>query len=285
MQKSREDHVEQVLDVDRAGDPAEAAPGEAQILGAQFGQGRGERASQRRRGVFERLAMAGAGQQRRLDVVDRARSGAPSAASSAVDALAGQRRDRQSHPAADRRHPAAPRSILLATRSVSGPGQAAAPRGVAAGALASKTKSRISASSARAQRAAQPFLLDRVVAVAQAGGVGEHDRIAGEVDRDLDDVARRAGDRRGDRRLAPRDPVQQARFAGVGRADDRDRDAVAQPLAAMSVGEMALDLAGERRGLVGDPTVDLAAADPRRENRSPLRDGRAGAVSRRAQSR
>ena len=55
--------------------------------------------------------------------------------------------------------------------------------------------------------AAQPFLLDRVVAVAQPRGVGEDHRVAGKVDRDLDDVARRAGDRRGDRRLAPRDPV------------------------------------------------------------------------------
>ena len=55
--------------------------------------------------------------------------------------------------------------------------------------------------------AAQPFLLDRVVAVAQPRCVGEDHRITGEIDRDLDDVSRRAGDRRGDRRLAPRDPV------------------------------------------------------------------------------
>ena len=38
-----EDYVEQIFDVNNAGDAAEAAQGEAKILGAQFGQGRGER--------------------------------------------------------------------------------------------------------------------------------------------------------------------------------------------------------------------------------------------------
>ena len=100
--------------------------------------------------------------------------------------------------------------------------------------------------------AAQPLLLDRVVAVAQAGGVGEDHRVAGEIDRDLDDVARRPGDRRGDRRLTAGDAVQQARFAGIGRADDCDRDAVAQPLAAMTIGEMTGDFAGKLANIVGD---------------------------------
>ena len=53
------------------------------------------------------------------------------------------------------------------------------------------------------ERAAQSFLLDLIGAVAQAGGIGEHHRKAGEVDRDLDHIACRAGDGRGDRRLAP----------------------------------------------------------------------------------
>ena len=97
--------------------------------------------------------------------------------------------------------------------------------------------------------AAHPFLLDRVGAVAQPGGVGENHRIAGEIDRHLDDVARRAGDRRGDRGLPPCDAVEQARLAGIGRTDDRHRDAVAQPLAAAAIGEMAADLAGESAGL------------------------------------
>ncbi len=104
--------------------------------------------------------------------------------------------------------------------------------------------------------AAQTFLLDRVGAVAQPRGVGEHHRVAGKVDRDLDDVARRAGDRRGDRGLAPRDAVQQTRLAGVGRADDRDHDAVAQPLAAPAVGEVTRDFAGERADLAQDALLD-----------------------------
>ncbi len=33
-----ENHIEQILDVGPAGDMAEAAPGEAQVLGAQFGE-------------------------------------------------------------------------------------------------------------------------------------------------------------------------------------------------------------------------------------------------------
>ena len=107
-----------------------------------------------------------------------------------------------------------------------------------AGATASNTNRRNSAASARASARRSPSCSISIGALAQPGGVGEHDRVAGEVDRDLDHVARRAGDRRGDRRLAPRELVQQARLAGVRRPDDRDRDAVAQPLAAMPVGQM-----------------------------------------------
>ncbi len=64
-----EDYVEQVLDIGPAGDPAEAAPREAQILGAQFRQSGGERAAQRGGGFLQRLAMPGARQQRRGAVV------------------------------------------------------------------------------------------------------------------------------------------------------------------------------------------------------------------------
>ena len=129
------------------------------------------------------------------------------------------------------------RSTLFATGIVSGPGHAAAAGGVLRARGVEHEQAQFGRLGA-GQRAAQPFLLDRVGALAQPGRVGEHDRVAGEVDRDLDHVARRAGDRRGDRRLAPRELVQQARFAGVRRPDDRHRDAVAQPLAAMPVGQM-----------------------------------------------
>ncbi len=104
--------------------------------------------------------------------------------------------------------------------------------------------------------AAQPFLLDRIGGLAQTGGVGEDHRVAGEVDRDLDDVAGRAGVGRGDRRLAPRDAVQEARLAGIGRADDRHRDAVAQALAAPAVGEVPADVAGECCDVDEDAVLD-----------------------------
>ena len=129
------------------------------------------------------------------------------------------------------------RSTLFATRIVSGPGHAAAPRRPAGARRRTRTGAD-SAASARASARRSPSCSIAIGALAQPGRVGEHDRIAGEVDRDLDHVARRAGDRRGDRRLAPRELVQQARLAGVRRPDDRDRDAVAQPLAAMPVGQM-----------------------------------------------
>ncbi len=108
-----------------------------------------------------------------------------------------------------------------------------------------------------AQGTAQALLLDKIVALAQARGVGEQHRIAREVDCDFDNVAGRAGDRRGDRRLAPGDAVQEARLAGVRRPEDRDRNAVAQSLAAPAVGEMTLDLGEERGGLAGNTGLDL----------------------------
>ena len=173
------------------------------------------------------------------------------------------------------------KSILFATRIVSGPGQAPPPAAVLAGAGVEHEQPDFGRLGA-CQRPAQPLLLDRIGAVAQPGGVGEHDRVAGEIDRDLDDVAGRAGDRRGDRRLAPREPVQQARFAGIGRPEDRDRDAVAQPLAAMPIGQMRAR--SRRRAPRYPPRLAprSRAADPRRENRSPLRDGPGAAAAARA---
>ena len=58
---------------------------------------------------------------------------------------------------------------------------------------------------------------------------------------DLDHVARRAGGLRHDRRLAPGEEIEQRGFAGIGRADDRDGQPVAQTLAA-AILEMDLDL-------------------------------------------
>src|ERR1051326_2885151 len=52
-----EDDVEEILDIDAAGDPPEAAPGKPQILGPQFRQIRRERAAQRGQGRLQRLAV------------------------------------------------------------------------------------------------------------------------------------------------------------------------------------------------------------------------------------
>src|ERR1700730_17492453 len=74
-------------------------------------------------------------------------------------------------------------------------------------------------------RSALAFLLDRICTVAQPRGVGEHDGVAAEIDSDFDYIPRGAGDRRGDGRVATRNPVQKARFSGVWGAEDRDLDA------------------------------------------------------------
>ena len=77
--------------------------------------------------------------------------------------------------------------------------------------------------------AAHALLLDRIVGVADAGGVEHHHRIAVEIELHLDDVARGAGMRRDDRGLAPREVIQQRRLAGIRRTGDRDHQPFAQP--------------------------------------------------------
>ena len=70
--------------------------------------------------------------------------------------------------------------------------------------------------------------LDRIVGRAQSRGVDDRQRDAVDLDRALDRVARRAGDRRDDRDLVAGEPVEQARLADVRRADQDDGEAVAQ---------------------------------------------------------
>src|ERR1700728_1403016 len=61
-----EDQVEEVFDIDGAGNPAEPAQGEAEVFGTQFGEVGGEGTAQGGGRSFQRLAMAGAGQGRHL---------------------------------------------------------------------------------------------------------------------------------------------------------------------------------------------------------------------------
>ena len=64
---------------------------------------------------------------------------------------------------------------------------------------------------------------------------------------DLDHVAGRPRKGRNDRRLAPRQPVEQGRLSGVGRPGDGDDNPVAQPFAAPAVGERCRDLLAQSR--------------------------------------
>ena len=72
---------------------------------------------------------------------------------------------------------------------------------------------------------------------------------------DFDDITRRAGGFRHDGSVAARQQVEQRGLARVGRADDGDVQAVAQPLAAPIV-EMGRDLGLQARDagmdIVGD---------------------------------
>src|ERR1700722_15746679 len=167
------------------------------------------------------------------------------------------------------------KSILLATSSVSrlmsgasaraSPGRAASSTTSLRSACAARARARRTPSSSMASdgarqpagsarpaaRAPPPLLLDGVGWRAQAGGVGQHHRVAAEIERHLDHVARGAGAGGGDRHLAPRQRVHQTRFAGIGRAENRHLEARTQHLAAAAVLERGPDLGREPRDAVG----------------------------------
>ena len=93
----------------------------------------------------------------------------------------------------------------------------------------------------------------------------------------LDHVARRAGDCRHDRSVAPRQEIEQRGFSGIGRPDDGDAQALAQPLAA----PVSPDAWRPLRPATRSPCERrrrCPRADPRRGNRSPPRDAPAPAT-------
>ena len=100
---------------------------------------------------------------------------------------------------------------------------------------------------ASSARAADAFLLDAIVGVAQAGGVDEGQRDAVEIDRLAQHVARGAGNVGDDRALGGGERVEQARFAGVRAADDDHVQAVGETCAAARAGEHV----GELRAQLG----------------------------------
>ena len=98
------------------------------------------------------------------------------------------------------------------------------------------------------------LLLDRIVGLANAGGVDHRHRIAVEIELHLDDVARGAGMRRHDRDLAARQLIHQRRLADIRRSGDRDHEAVAKPFAPplprkdfLDLGQQRFDLRQRRR--------------------------------------
>ena len=224
-----EDLVEEVFDGDSAGDLAEAAQRQAEVFGAQFGKRGGGGAAQCGGGVFERLAVAGAGQERGFATV-ALRDAAGERGEQSVDALAGERGDLDwmlmslsaaAHLTLPSLRGGPPLSPDRAQRWIwqqvdlvgdedcvgAGPSRGGACVGGVRGVEDEEADLGFLGA---AQGAAQALLLDKVVALAQARGIGEQHRIAAEVDRDFDDVAGRAGDRRGDRRLAPGDAIEEA---------------------------------------------------------------------------
>src|SRR5262245_30290094 len=83
--------------------------------------------------------------------------------------------------------------------------------------------------------ASDTFLLDRIVALADSGGVHKHDRQTVKIEVYFQRVSGRAGARRDDRDVPLRQGIQQGRLAGVGRASDDDRETITQPLATVAV--------------------------------------------------
>jgi len=90
--------------------------------------------------------------------------------------------------------------------------------------------------------AADSLLLDGFGAFANARGVEQRHRKAVEIEMHFDNVARSAGVRRDDCGLAPRQPIKQCRFPGIGRTRDGNNKTITQALAAMPVGKYRRNL-------------------------------------------
>ena len=83
--------------------------------------------------------------------------------------------------------------------------------------------------------------LDLAGAFADAGGIGEADLYAVEVQREFDQVAGGAGLVRDDRRVTAGESVQKAGLSGIGRTDDDDVIAIADDLGPVEAADMLAD--------------------------------------------
>ena len=110
------------------------------------------------------------------------------------------------------------------------------------------------------------FLLDRIIGFTNARGVDHRDRLAVEIELHFDDVARGAGIWRDDRDLAPRQMIDQCRFADVRRACDRDHQSVAQPFA-LALAASTSSISPRACDLCSAGAINSAAHRLRRKNR------------------
>ena len=92
-----------------------------------------------------------------------------------------------------------------------------------------------------AARPRDAFLLDRIDAVANAGGIDEGHGIAAQIEKHLDQIARRPGDRRGDGDVAAGQCVHQRRLADIGRPGDDDGKALPQAFGGVGGRERPVD--------------------------------------------
>src|SRR3981081_3245337 len=178
------------------------------------------------------------------------------------------------------------RSILLRTVHTGTP-----PWGRFSSCCASTSHNTRPASSARARARPTPpplapppppppsRLLHRIVGLANPGGVDHRHRIPLEIELHFDDVPRRAGVRRDDRDLAPRQLIHQRRLADVRWPGDRDHQPLAQPLTSPlrrkhfpDFAEQRFDLGKRRRDQLSRHVIFVGEIDSRFDQRGGLDD-------------
>ena len=117
-------------------------------------------------------------------------------------------------------------------------------------------------------RAPDALLLDRVAGVANPGGIDQDDRITAEIDRDLDGVARRAREGRGDGDVASGDRVHQGRLADIRRPGDHHDEPCPQPLRGLRARQSPIDAIHGARGRPrGSHPPSRTRRPPRRKSR------------------
>ena len=248
MQKSRKTRSRHRLHVDPPGDAAERAGREPELLGEPLIGGSGNGPRQRLPALDDGLPVPGAGENGPAARRETPRNLVRQRLEQAVNAGAGQARDPARQVGADGRGRRGREEVRLVQhrQRVVAEQRNALRIGLGPAPAVEDDQREVGARSA-GERAAHAFALDFVAALAQAGGVGEGDRPARQVEADLDDVAGGAGAGRDDGRLPSGQAIEKAGFSGVRRAYDSDAKALAQALAPPGIVEMGCDLGLQRR--------------------------------------